>query len=78
MGIENYLHEDTIRHEAKVDLKKIESFRKEHDEHDRKPSPAATGATYSYSYHPTSVGTIIEITCRCGAKLDATDYDSFG
>lgn len=77
MGIQNYVRHGIISHQTPIDPRKLKTFRKVHDPHDRAPSIAASGATYTYTYHPTGVGTIIRVKCRCGIEEDLTDYDNW-
>lgn len=35
----------------------------------------AIGGRYTYSFTPTSIGTICMIKCACGQKFDATKYE---
>lgn len=32
------------------------------------------GGRMTYSFTPTSIGTVIKVDCACGSKFDATDY----
>lgn len=35
----------------------------------------AIGGKYTYSFTPTSLGTVHKVACACGASHDATRYD---
>lgn len=37
----------------------------------------AIGGKFSYCFTPTGIGTGLVVSCVCGARLDATDYDSW-
>lgn len=42
------------------------------------PSAAgAIGGSISYRFTPTGVGTCIEVSCSCGAKIDITNIDNW-
>ena len=51
------------------------------DEHDKTCKFAdpmkggAIGGRLTYSFTPTSLGTITTVKCACGEKCDLTDYD---
>lgn len=53
----------------------IGKFTDEHRNKCVKPNPTAIGGAFTYSLTPTSLGTIITVTCGvCGAELDVTNY----
>ena len=35
----------------------------------------AIGGNFTYSFTPTSIGSIVKVKCSCGDWFDATDYD---
>ncbi len=37
----------------------------------------AIGGAVTFEFTPTSIGTVEEVVCSCGAKLNLTDYDAF-
>lgn len=37
----------------------------------------AIGGAYTWSFTPTSLGTVVTIKCSCGEKIDVTDYDDW-
>jgi hypothetical protein len=36
-----------------------------------------TGGSYTFQFTPTSIGTVIEVLCSDGTKLDLTDYNQW-
>lgn len=38
------------------------------------PTPAIGGAL-TYSFTPTGLGLVVEISCACGEKINVTNYD---
>jgi hypothetical protein len=38
---------------------------------------AAIGGSWTYSYTPTGLGTIVKVSCSCGGEIDLTDYDAW-
>lgn len=77
MSLDDNLEGNQISHDAVVDLKKLQKFRKGHEAHVEKKSPDPSGHDYKVMYIPTSVGTIVKVLCPCGKERDVTDYDSF-
>jgi len=77
MSVENYLKEDKISHESRVDLKVLGEFRKEHDEHILKKCLDPLGVDYNYIYSPCSVGVQVFIRCRCKVEKDITNYEDW-
>lgn len=43
----------------------------------KEPNYGAIGGHLTYSFTPTSLGTVLKITHASGAILDVTDYDSW-
>lgn len=40
------------------------------------PAPLGSiGGRITYSFTPTSLGTVERVTCACGAELDVTEYE---
>ena len=39
------------------------------------PRAGAIGGTLTYSFTPTTIGTIVKVECACGGNADLTDYD---
>ena len=37
----------------------------------------AIGGATTYSFTPTSMGMIVEVSCACGAKKNVTDFDEW-
>lgn len=73
MGLESYLKGNRIKHEAVVDLDKLQEFQAKHDKHiAKKPSDS-----YAVTYRTSGIGIAVEIACRCGKKADLTDYASW-
>lgn len=35
----------------------------------------AIGGAYTWSFTPTSLGTVCKVQCSCGERIDITDYD---
>lgn len=35
----------------------------------------AIGGAYTWTFTPTSLGTVARVECSCGAEIDVTDYD---
>lgn len=55
---------------------KIRAFVDEHNaRHGREKT--SIGGRFTYSFSPTSIGTVVEVRCFCGAKEDVTEYDSW-
>ena len=77
MGIEDFLVDNLIRHEAIVDLIKLGSFTSEHDAHITNSTPDPVKDSYTVRYTPSSLGTSVHIECKCGAKEDITDYNGW-
>lgn len=49
----------------------------EHDKACRFADPAkqgASGGRLTYSFTPTSLGTVTKVGCACGGECDLTDY----
>lgn len=42
----------------------------------RRPTGAIGGA-YTWEFTPTSLGTVVNVRCACGEKLDVSDYDNW-
>lgn len=62
----------------KEELKEMEQWAANHtsDVCTMKYFGAIRGA-FTYSFTPTNLGVICTVECTCGAKHDATDYDSW-
>jgi len=52
------------------EFKKSQKWRKKHV----KNCKEETGPTFTYSFTETGIGIGITISCKCGEKLDVTDY----
>ncbi len=60
---------------------KVQEWKQEHecslrtDEHGVRGERyvGAIGGATTYSFTPTGIGTIVEVTCACGSKIDVTD-----
>lgn len=37
----------------------------------------AIGGVLTYSFTPTSIGTVHKVRCTCGAEMDVTDYEAW-
>jgi len=70
MALDDHLKGNEISHKARVDPIKLKGFRAEHEAHTK-------NRNYSVAYCPTSVGTVVTISCPCGKTKDITDYESF-
>lgn len=65
------------------ELKTYAEWAKEHDKHCKfyddgsspVPKGGAIGGRLTWSFTPTSLGTITEVSCACGEKCNITDYD---
>lgn len=58
--------------------KDYEKWKKEHDLTCKsKKNPTAIGGRLTYSFIPTSIGTVFKVKCVCGVKKDFTDYNSW-
>lgn len=64
----------------KLDLPKFNKWREEHD-CDFRPTPenpypdiGAIGGTLTYSFTPTSIGTIVKVECACGSSVSLCDH----
>lgn len=56
--------------------KKLNAWQKKH-RHPRAPQ-TAIGGKLTYSFTPTGVGVVMEVTCACcGKTLDFSDYDAW-
>lgn len=49
------------------------------EEHDKKHSGghAAIGGRYTFSFTPTTLGTVAKVTCACGENIDLTNYEEW-
>jgi len=65
-----------ITKSADADPRECEKFFKHECVYTRKEAPVtgASGGTYTYSFTPTTLGTVIHLSCACGKKEDVTDY----
>ena len=43
----------------------------------QKKKQGAIGGQYTYSFTPTSLGTVVLVRCACGNEENATGYDSW-
>lgn len=62
-----------------VEKASLEKFKKHVAKHYKKDSwyGGAIGGVVTYMVTPASIGTVIELECVCGFKMDITDYDSW-
>lgn len=65
-----------IAQSADVDPTKYKMFLEHNCEYTRKENPVngVSGGSTTYCYTPTTLGTVINISCACGKKDDITDY----
>lgn len=38
------------------------------------PKTGAIGGSLTYNFTPTSIGTVVMVSCACGHEMDLTDY----
>lgn len=61
---------------SKKEQEKVDQFKEKH--YCTRPKyQGAIGGRYTYSFTPTSLGSIVSIKCVCSAEKDITDYDLF-
>ncbi len=60
---------------SQKDFEKIEKWDTTHDCCIQ--SEGACGGRLTYSFTPTSLGTVIKVQCACGKEIDLTDYDGW-
>lgn len=58
------------------ELRRVHAFENEHDAKHGLYS-GAIGGRYTYSFTPTSIGTAVAVSCSCGEKLNATDFEDW-
>lgn len=56
------------------ELAKAQGFVSAHRELHAHESEGAIGGRFTWSFTPTSIGTIVVIRCACGESLDVTNY----
>lgn len=64
----------------KKETEKLADWIAEHDEICRFAdgrNQGAIGGRLTYCFTPTSIGTILNVSCACEASIDVTDYDVF-
>jgi len=58
------------------DTEKILNWSAEHlPECKYKDNTGAIGGVLTFSFTPTSIGTVVKVICACGEELDLTEYD---
>jgi len=63
--------------ETVEEVKKMEEWKKDHLLSCSIKYFGAVGGRFTYSFTPTSLGMICNISCACGEVFDATDYDEW-
>jgi len=64
-----------------LDKKELKKFHKWDAEHEKtceilnSSTNAAIGGRITYCFTPTSLGTVIKVTCACGESHDCTEYN---
>jgi hypothetical protein len=76
MGDEKYTMVDMFAL-TQGELDKAEAWIKEHEQSHivHRDSGSAIGGAYTWCFTPTSIGTVCNVKCTCGQKIDCTDYD---
>lgn len=41
------------------------------------PLPSCIGGDITYSFTPTSIGTVVRIKCTCGEQADLSNYEDW-
>jgi hypothetical protein len=62
---------------SELQKKKYLAWKKRKEKKTGEVYVGAIGGAYTFCFTPTSIGTIVEVTCTDGAKIDLTDHKEF-